>query len=100
LAHAAPRFAGPILPPAAAALGSGNGATAIARAPADRIPGMTGESPVPGPDAATSQEDPQKKQQDEANVVDRVVEAVMRRLRRESALERERRGAFHSEIGG
>jgi hypothetical protein len=29
-----------------------------------------------------------------------VVEAVLRRLRRETLLDRERRGAFRSEIGG
>jgi hypothetical protein len=37
---------------------------------------------------------------DEPGGVDRVVEAVMRRLRREGSLERERRGSFRSEIGG
>jgi hypothetical protein len=37
---------------------------------------------------------------DETGLIDRVVEAVLRRLRRDGALERERRGAFRSEIGG
>jgi hypothetical protein len=89
--------------PAETSAGSGNGGTAIARAPADRIPAISGvgaDAPIAAPDATAVEEDPQKKQQDEANLVDRVVEAVMRRLRRETALESERRGAFHSEIGG
>jgi hypothetical protein len=37
---------------------------------------------------------------DEPGGVDRIVEAVMRRLRREGTFERERRGSFRSEIGG
>jgi hypothetical protein len=98
-AHGFAGFAPPTATPPAA---NGNGAMAIARAPADRILGtsdMNAGAPVATPDAM-AQEDPQKKQQEEANLVDRVVDAVMRRLRRETALERERRGAFHSEIGG
>jgi hypothetical protein len=39
-------------------------------------------------------------QEEQAGLVERAVEAVMRRLRRETELERERRGAFRSEIGG
>jgi hypothetical protein len=39
-------------------------------------------------------------QEEQAGLVERTVEAVMRRLRRETDLERERRGAFRSEIGG
>jgi hypothetical protein len=39
-------------------------------------------------------------QEEQAGLVERAVDAVMRRLRRETELERERRGAFRSEIGG
>ena len=57
--------------------------------------------------AAASEEEPaaQAGQQDAAReqaegLVEKAVEAVMRRLRRENDLERERRGVFRSEIGG
>jgi hypothetical protein len=45
-------------------------------------------------------EDEKPEERDEAGFVDRVVDAVLRRLKRDGALERERRGPFRSEIGG
>jgi Domain of unknown function (DUF4157) len=96
---------GPIAGSAAATSSIGN-ASAVALAPLSRIPGMA-ETMAPlsdwipeAADADSAQDEGRKKQQDEANLVDRVVDAVMRRVRRESALDRERRGAFRSQIGG
>jgi hypothetical protein len=43
---------------------------------------------------------PDDEERDEAGLIERVVEAVLRRVRRDSLLDRERRGVFRSEIGG
>jgi Domain of unknown function (DUF4157) len=86
---------------------SGGSSVAVARAPVGRVPATAAASMTTGlPDSAPSdpaaQTLPQTQSDDraDAGTVDRLVEAVLRRLRRDGALERERRGAFRSEIGG
>jgi hypothetical protein len=91
---------------AGSAGGGGSGAAALA--PLDRVPAPMDQTMMAGAlgagaaaDAAgTTELGAEAEERDEAGTIDRVVEAVLRRLRREGSLERERRGSFRSEIGG
>jgi hypothetical protein len=95
--------AGPAVSPAAPGV--------IARAPSNRLPPMgdsfgRGETFPQGGDPLLDQSKPNPysapdgQERDEAGLIERVVEAVLRRVRRDSLLDRERRGVFRSEIGG
>jgi hypothetical protein len=100
-------FSGGSAPAFSVTGGAASASMVLARAPVNRIPetGQGAAPSLPSPAAGGAQPgaaalDDGRNEPDEATMVGRVVEAVMRRLRRESALERERRGAFRSEIGG
>jgi len=88
--------------------GTLSASTAVHTAPAGRIPAiadsaLSAGSTGPGMRSDSSggpPDDGNQPGQDEPGGVDRIVEAVMRRLRREGTFERERRGSFRSEIGG
>lgn len=68
----------------------------VALAPEDRpLPAM-----APTARDSDSEAGPSLSEDAEASLIERAVEAVLRRIRRDTALERERRGAFRSEIGG
>jgi hypothetical protein len=89
----------------AAGSASAGGAATIATAPTDRIVSgarTTAMAPdlLRNDDLMPPTEDEKPEERDEAGFVDRVVDAVLRRLKRDGALERERRGPFRSEIGG
>jgi hypothetical protein len=88
--------------------GTLSASTAVHTAPAGRIPAMadsvlsagsTGRG-MRSDSSGSPPDDGNEPDKDEPGGVDRIVEAVMRRLRRESSFERERRGSFRSEIGG
>jgi hypothetical protein len=85
-----------------------SGPATVHTAPAGRIPAIADAAlsagsagPMLRSDASDGRPpDSNEPEKDEPGGVDRIVEAVMRRLRREGSFERERRGSFRSEIGG
>ncbi|HEY7268475.1 MAG TPA: DUF4157 domain-containing protein [Dehalococcoidia bacterium] len=73
----------------------------VARAPEDR-PAPPAE-PAPVAQEAVAEppvEDKGRQEQDEAGLIERVVDAVLHQMRRQSDVENERRGAFRSGMGG
>jgi len=85
-------------------MGPAGGGNQIARAGRERSPGLA-EPGGPAAGEASSGTSADRAEQEasaeeEANLIERAVEAVLRRLRRDGDLDRERRGSFRSEIGG
>jgi hypothetical protein len=104
VAPPAPSFSAGVFGAPNASIAGAGAPPAVARAgrersPASMEPAASEEEPAAEPDARAG-DGAALGQEEQAGLVERTVEAVMRRLRRETDLERERRGAFRSEIGG
>jgi hypothetical protein len=85
--------------------GAAEASSAIPAAPVDRLLGLAGPGPQTGLAESAgyglpAQPDEPNREEEEASLVERVVESVLRRIRREAAFDRERRAPFHSDIGG
>jgi hypothetical protein len=105
---AAPSYSGGGFAGGSNGTAGGSGAPTAMAAPVGRITGTAdvsqgsgGVGGYMGTASDTNLMDPRAEEPDEpGGGIERIVDAVMRRLRREGSFERERRGSFRSEIGG